>query len=156
MASAAGPSSKSVAPLKNSMRASPPGIDNAPGFKIVPAARPVPPLTCASTAQPLSELKAELRPLIVAQQNLHSSQQDAISNQLEIVQSHQKQFQELEARFAAKLTELQHDANGYQLQADLKKQTWDLKLEGLRQDIDVATRLLQEKRTAANRQFAAV
>ena len=57
---------------------------------------------------------------------------------------------------SAKLTELQHDANGYQLQSDLKKQTWDLKLEGLRHDLDVASKLLSEKRTAMSRQFSAM
>jgi hypothetical protein len=46
----------------------------------------------------------------------------------------------------ALLLELNYDLEGYQAQAGIKKEAWDLKLEGLRSDIDQGRALLEAKR----------
>jgi len=74
--------------------------------------------------------------------------QDLATNRVKLQQSQVKTGIE-----SARLTELSHDLNGYQQQASIKGQMWEVKLEGLMDDLQVAQNLLQAKKQALQQQL---
>jgi hypothetical protein len=74
--------------------------------------------------------------------------QDLATNRVKLQQSQVKTGIE-----SARLTELSHDLNGYTQQANIKGQMWEVKLEGLMDDLQVAQNLLQAKKQALQQQL---
>lgn len=116
----------------------------------------------------LERVKGQIRSVLIAQENLtlikelHKAEGIGIdvNNQraknaikLETGRGLALQLQQEETKTSieqAKLAELTTDLSGYQSQASLKGETWQLKLEGLRIDIDKAKVLLERKREELN------
>lgn len=112
----------------------------------------------------LERVKGQIRSVLIAQENLTlvkelhkaegigidvNNQRSRNAIKLETGNTLSVQLQQEQTKTAiesAKLQELGFDLSGYQSQAALKGETWNLKLEGLRVDIDKARILLDRKK----------
>lgn len=116
----------------------------------------------------IERIKGQIRSVLIAQENLSlikelhkaeglgidvNNQRAKNAIKLETGRTLAVQLQQEETKTSieqAKLAELNTDLSGYQSQASLKGETWQLKLEGLRIDIDKAKILLERKREELN------
>jgi hypothetical protein len=155
-------------------------VTEAPKFKagdylpgdLFSASSSVPYLSESEYESYREQIRGQQRAIEIAQENLKLSRQILKSKGLAIdceieVSNNRIKLQDLTTTNVklsqaqvktsieqAKLSELNHDLQGYTEQASLKQQTWNLKIEGLRHEIEVATHLLDEKRKAFQAQLS--